>query len=119
MSTIQGYSRKLLTIACYLPPNYPVAQGRVALEHIEGVVRELKGRYKNPFLVVGGDFNQWPVQDALQDFPDLREAEVGPTRKDRCIAAFSLTLDELSGRPEQYRHWSQSRDPRAQRATIK
>ena len=85
LSSIPGYSRKLLTVACYLPPNYAVPRGRDALDHIENVVRELKRRYRDPFIVVGGDFNQWAVQDALAEFPDLREMDVGPTRHDRCI----------------------------------
>ena len=42
LSTIPGYSRKLLTVACYLPPNYPVPKGREALDHIENVVHDLK-----------------------------------------------------------------------------
>ena len=48
----------MLTVACYLPPNYPVPKGREALDHIENVVRELKRRYRDPFIIVGGDFNQ-------------------------------------------------------------
>ena len=34
---------------------------------------------------MGGDFNQWAIDNALQESPDLREANVGPTRNDRCI----------------------------------
>ena len=49
------------------------------------VIIELKRTYRDPFIVVGGDFNQWKIDEALVDFPDLKEAEVGPTRKDRCI----------------------------------
>ena len=79
MSNIPGHSRKLLTVACYLPPNYNTRRGKEALDHIENVVMELKRRYRDPFIMVAGDFNQWPVQDAL------REAPVGPTRKDRSI----------------------------------
>ena len=85
MSNLAGYSRKLVTIACYLPPNYCVQRGRAALNHIEDVLMEVKRKYKDPFILVGGDFNQWPVEEALQDYPDLKEADVGPTRKDRCI----------------------------------
>ena len=64
-SNIQGYSRKLLTVACYLPPNYPVQRGKEALNHVEDTVLELKRRYKDPFIIVGGDFNQWAIDDAL------------------------------------------------------
>ena len=92
-SNLPGYSRKLFTVACYLPPNYNVQSGREALEHIEDVVQELKRSYKDPFLVVGGDFNQWDIQGALQDFPDLRETPVGPTRKDKSIDRLFTNFD--------------------------
>ena len=85
VSTLPGYARKLLTVGCYLPPNYPVQRGREALSYIEDVVLELKRKYRDPFIIVGGDFNQWDIGGALQEFPDLREAPVGPTRQDRCI----------------------------------
>ena len=85
LSNLRGHSRKLLTVACYLPPNYNAQRGKGALEHVENVVLELKGRYKDPFIMVAGDFNQWPIGQALLDFPDLKEVDVGPTRKDRCI----------------------------------
>ena len=85
LSNLPGHSRKLLTVACYLPPNYNVRRGKEALDHIEDVVLEIKRQYRDPFIMVAGDFNQWRIQDALQDFPDIREAQVGPTRKDHCI----------------------------------
>ena len=85
LSNVAGHSRKLLTVACYLPPNYNARRGKEALNHIENVVLEIKRMYRDPFIMVAGDFNQWPVQDALQDFTDLKEAPVGPTRNDRSI----------------------------------
>ena len=85
ISSLPGYSRKLLCVGCYLPPNYPVPKGKAALEHIENVIRDLKRTYQDPFILVGGDFNQWEVGEALSDFPDLREVDVGPTRGSRCI----------------------------------
>ena len=54
LSNLPGYSRKLLTVACYLPPNYTVQRGRDAPDYVEDVVLELKRRYKDPFKVVGG-----------------------------------------------------------------
>ena len=103
LSTLQGCSRKLLTVACYLLPGYSVPRGRGALDHIENVVQELKRTYKDPFIIVGGDFNQWRVQDALLDYPDLREVDVGPTRGDRCInwifTNFGRSIGELGTVP--------------------
>ena len=65
IATIPGYARKLLTIACYIPPGYDVGRGRACLAYIEDVVLDLKRKYKDPFVVLGGDFNQWLIQDCL------------------------------------------------------
>lgn len=51
------YKEKLITIACYLPLNYPVPKGRAAVSYIEDVVIEVKRRFKDPFLVIVDDFN--------------------------------------------------------------
>lgn len=75
----------LITVACYIPPGYSVARGRGALEYVEDVVLEVKRRYRDPFIVVAGNFNQWEVAGAMAEFPDMREADVGPTRKDRVL----------------------------------
>ena len=53
--------------------------------YIENVILELKKRYRDPYIVVTGDFNQWRVQDALLEYPDIREEDVGNTRKDKCL----------------------------------
>ena len=46
---------------------------------------EVKRRFRDPFILVGGDFNQWLVEEALEEFPDIREANVGFTREEKCI----------------------------------
>ena len=44
LSNVPRHSRKLLTVACYLPLNYTVGRGKQALDHIADVVLELKRR---------------------------------------------------------------------------
>ena len=46
---------------------------------------EIKRRFIDPLIAVAGDFNQWKLEEALTEFPDLREVHVGPTRGDRAI----------------------------------
>ena len=62
-----------------------VARGKGAVQYLEDVLREVKRRYKDPFIAIAGDFNQWKAEDAVCDFPDVREADVGHTRKDKCL----------------------------------
>ena len=83
--SIRGHSRKLLVLACYIPPSLTRQKGIAALDHITDTIVGLKRRFKDPYLVVVGDFNQWSIAIALADFPDIREAAVGPTRGRRSI----------------------------------
>ena len=85
VGSIRGSSRKLVVIAAYLPPNYTVPRGAGCLEHIENVLVHVKQRFKDPFIALGGDFNQWSGEDAIAEYPDMREVLVGPTRGDRAI----------------------------------
>ena len=65
-----------------------------------------------------GDFNQWPVQEALQDFPDITEADVGPTRKDRCIDRVFTNFGRSVVESGQYHRLNLSRDLWEPGATI-
>ena len=49
------------------------------------MVIHVKCQFRSPFLVVAGDFNQWDVARALEDFIDLTEVCAGPTRGSRTI----------------------------------
>ena len=82
---INGYSRQVVVVAVYIPPNYTVGRGRDCVRYVEDVIIEIKRRYRDPFVVLAGDFNQWAIQDAVADFADISEESVGPTRKDKQI----------------------------------
>ena len=83
--TIKGRTRKLLVLACYIPPSYSRQKGNGALDYIENIIIELKRRYTDPYIVVTGDFNQWKLENYLDSFPDIGEVAVGPTRGDKAI----------------------------------
>ena len=84
----------------YLPPGYSRTRGGEALDFIEGTVIELKRKYKDPYVVLAGDFNQWRIQDNLADFHNIKEVEVGCThgRKaiDRLFVNFSRSVTEYA-----------------------
>ena len=82
---MSGCGRRIVLIACYLPPNSTVGRGKGALEHIAGAVTEAKRKFDDPLIVVAGDYNQWKIGDCLEDFPDLSEFQVGNTRGDHSI----------------------------------
>ena len=83
--SLTGTTRKLVVIAAYVPPNYAVGRGNACIEYIEDLVVEAKRLFSDPFIVIGGDFNQWAADQCVAEFPDMTETLVGATRGDRAI----------------------------------
>ena len=96
VGSVQGITRKIATIACYMPPNLTVARARGCLDFLEQLVIEMKRRLKDPYILVAGDFNQWKLEDALQEFRDLFETDAGPTMGDRNIDRVFSNLENIT-----------------------
>ena len=73
--SLPGQRRKVVTVACYLPPNEQKSRSIKALEHIAVIVVEMKRRYQDPYIIVAGDFNQWRIDDYLANFADVKEVQ--------------------------------------------
>ena len=94
---VANIKSKFYIIGVYIPPNYVVARGRACLNHINDLVLEIKRTAENPLIVLAGDFNQWDVQEALLDYPEVQEVLTPPTREDRRIdKIFTNFHDDIS-----------------------
>ena len=80
-----GVHRKLVVIEVYIPPKYTKDRADKCLDQLVDKIIEHKRTYSDPYMVIGGDLNQWPVGEVLEMFIDIREAEVGCTRGQRSI----------------------------------
>lgn len=83
--SVANVEKKLYIIAVYLPPGYTVARGRECLQHINDLVLHIKNISTETHICVMGDFNQWNIAEALDDYPDLLEVVTPPTRNGRRI----------------------------------
>ena len=96
IGSIQGHSRKVAVVACYMPPNYTTARATACFNYIEEIIIELKRRLKDPYLVISGDFNQWDLQSALQEFRDLNKIDGGATRGSRLIDRTFTNFEDIT-----------------------
>ena len=83
--TLAGVSRKVYFICVYIPPNYTVPRGKCCLSYLSDVVLHIKRKCNDALICIGGDFNQWDVVSALEDYPEIIEIITPATRKDRRI----------------------------------
>ena len=84
-ATVASIRRKFFVIATYIPPNYTVSRGSACLDHLNKVILHIKQSHQDPYLLLAGDFNQWNVEQAIQDYDELVEIDTPPTRDNRRI----------------------------------
>lgn len=96
IGTLQGHSRKIAVIACYMPPNLTQRRASANLAYIEEMIIETKRRLKDPYIVVTGDFNQWRLEDSLQEFRDMVKTAAGPTRGTNCIDRTFTNMESVT-----------------------
>ena len=100
---ITGVKGKIFILACYAPPNMPNSEAKALIEYLSDVVCEAKRTYRDCSILVKGDFNQWSVEELLEEHPDLSEIIHGPTRGtksiDRSFCNFGRSIKESGTLP--------------------
>ena len=85
---LTSVKRKIVLIYAYIPPGATVRTGKAFLRTITDVIDNVKKKLKNPFVLVGGDFNRIKIHQALEQYHDIEILHTPP----RCGNA---TLDVL------------------------
>ena len=85
MGSVPGHARKIIVLACYMPPGDAAARGNACIDFVQDLIIQMKRKYSDPYIIVSGDFNQWRIEEAMADFQDMTEVDVGPTRAGRRI----------------------------------
>ena len=80
VGNLPKFTRKFVLICVYMPPGLCAAAVQSNLEYLVDSIIELKSRYKDPFIVIAGDFNSYPIARYLSDYPDIQLVTTGPTR---------------------------------------
>ena len=82
---VYGIKSRIFCLTCYAAPNIGLLKARGMTQLISDLVAEAKRVYEDCLIIVAGYFNQWPVEEFLEEHPDMGEVDHGPTREDRCI----------------------------------
>ena len=85
VGTVHGIRGKVFVLTCYEPPNLTTHRANLMHEYIVDVLNEAKRPFQDCTMIMGGDFNQWPIHDVLEDLSEFTEVLHGPTRGERMI----------------------------------
>ena len=100
---IGGFSRKIAILVAYLPPKYKASEVEGLCDYLADCLEKIKRDMADPYICVGGDFNNRDVSSAFKDFPDMAPLPNLPSRNgnalDLCYANFTEDIYELSSHP--------------------
>ena len=90
-----GQRCKVLVVVVYVPPSYDSETSEECLKYINNTLIQLRGRYNDPFVIVGGDFNKRDIKKATQDFPDIKPVHTPPTRGRNVLDIIATNANDL------------------------
>ena len=79
------FTRKFIAISAYMPPGMSASSASACMSFLVDALLEFKTRYKDPFICIAGDFNNYSIQSYLDDYPDLSLLKTGPTRGNKTL----------------------------------
>ena len=90
-----GQRRKVLAIAMYIPPWYDAAKNAGCLEHANQVLRSLRNKYVDPYVMIGGDMNRREIKKAVSGYPDMKPVITDPTRGRHVLDIIMTNMTDL------------------------
>ena len=76
--------RQVAIFCAYLEPRMKAEELADLCEMVAGEIILMKAR-SNPLIVLGGDLNRKSIETAIDNFPDIVQANSEPTRGDACL----------------------------------
>ena len=85
----------MAAIAVYLPPVLNADQVRCCLRDVNDAIVHIKNKYKDPYLLVGGDFNKKDLSTDLADHKEIDQLLTGPTRGTNILDILATNFNDL------------------------
>ena len=79
LGRLPNVKRKIAIIAAYIPPSYSTTRKESAVQYIYDAIHKLRTQHNNPYIILGGDFNNTKLDRITYSFHDMEILESGPT----------------------------------------
>ena len=77
-----------------MPPNLTKKRVDFAFELVNEDITRMKSIYESPYVILGGDFNQFGVDGFVSDHPEFKIPLTPPTRTDARLDLFAYNLED-------------------------
>ena len=72
LCSLRGSLRKIICMGAYLTTALDLAGSEAFLQHLNDLLHSFKAKYRDPYIIVTGDWNKADTSIALDDFPSLQ-----------------------------------------------
>ena len=72
--------KPVAVFAVYIPPRTSATERKAIAEALAAEAADIRGKFKDPAIFIGGDFNHTSVGEALAEVGPFGEIDTGPTR---------------------------------------
>ena len=76
---MQNNTRPIFILGVYISTKYKAAQYHDCLSTLSEAILKIKTEAKDPYIILGGDFNHRNVTEAIGDYPDMKIVDTAPT----------------------------------------
>ena len=97
---ITNNTRPLFVLGIYIPPKMKAGAFAECMELVPEAILKIKAETKNPYIVLGGDFNRRNMETALDDYHDIAVLPTPLSRADTCLDVAAATFAEEVGEIE-------------------
>lgn len=73
-------TRPMFVLAVYASTRLNATKARELLTLVNDAIHKIKSTNGNPYILIAGDFNNWPEERAFEDFDDIITIQTPPTR---------------------------------------
>ena len=82
---LKNESRALFIIGAYLSTRLSKQEAEKNIQALVVIINKIKLQHESPYIVLGGDFNNFDISSITTDFIDLILINTHPTRRNRTI----------------------------------
>ena len=90
----RGTKRKVVVISYYMPPSLKASETENMIGCIDDLIGRAKSEWPDPIIIVSGDANRRPVDNAFTGYPDVMNQVAGPSRLGQFLLCCATNLGD-------------------------
>ena len=95
VGNILGVRRTIAVFSFYFPPATAASDMKLIKEEFADMIGRVKSEYADPLIILAGDANRYCMDTVIQDYPDVVNQKVGPSRGEASLQIIATNFPDM------------------------